>query len=346
MHKKFRITRHSAFFLFNIAFVGLFAVALSKVDWMKLGHHLIGARPVYLVFILLSAGGALVAQALAWRYILSFQGIPFPLLRSVRAFLGGNYLGKVTPGHVGDFLRAAYVVDGSEADTGFALSGIMYEKVLKDLALVLTTLSLLLIYPVGYQLMTPMKASALILGMAAMLFMVATVYFHPRVRAWFISIFTGNGFLNRYRELLEVASDGIDRGRSAVDKRHLIIPFLVLLLSFYFYFWEGYLVNRVVGTGLPFITISRFVLVSQIAGRLVPFTLMGIGARELALLALFKNADVSLTLATGYIAVEVFVQNVAFPFIGLFLWTTKSPAILKEGKEALPLEPREEYSPE
>ncbi len=339
MQIKFLKSRSGFFFLFNIILVVLFVIAVLKIDWLNLGYQAARAHPIYFFFIFLLNAAALTSQGIAWRFIMGAQGLPLPILKSIEGFFSGNYMGKVTPGHVGDFMRAAYVVDGFQTGTGYALSGIMMEKVLKDIMLVLATFSLLLVYTSGYRLMTPLKASALTLGMTAMLVSVAAIYFHPRVRGWAIWLCTRNGFMRQYRELLQSGSDGIDKGYSVVSKKRLIAPAIFLLISFFFQSWQGYAINQAVGIGLPFITITRFVLVSLVASRLAPVTFMGMGARELALLALFEDANVPLALASGYIAIDVFMQNVVFPFLGLMLWTTRQPQVLKEESKDLSSKP-------
>ncbi|MBI3330915.1 MAG: flippase-like domain-containing protein, partial [Candidatus Omnitrophica bacterium] len=50
--------------------------------------------------------GQLLLEALVWQWLLSAQRIRHPYPKTLVAYLASQYLGLVTPGHVGEFLAA------------------------------------------------------------------------------------------------------------------------------------------------------------------------------------------------------------------------------------------------
>src|SRR3989338_6521992 len=74
--------------------------------------------------------GQLLLEALSWHSLLSAQRIRHPYPKTLLAYLASQYLGLVTPGHVGEFLSAGYISQETGITFGYALSSVIMKKIL------------------------------------------------------------------------------------------------------------------------------------------------------------------------------------------------------------------------
>jgi uncharacterized membrane protein YbhN (UPF0104 family) len=74
--------------------------------------------------------GQLLLEALVWQWLLSIQRVRHPYPKTLLAYLASQYLGLVTPGHVGEFLAAGYISTETGLTMGYALSSVVMKKAL------------------------------------------------------------------------------------------------------------------------------------------------------------------------------------------------------------------------
>ena len=74
--------------------------------------------------------GQLLLEAFAWYWLLRAQRIRYSYPKTVITYLACQYLGLVTPGHVGEFLAAGYISMDTGITFGYALSSVVMKKAL------------------------------------------------------------------------------------------------------------------------------------------------------------------------------------------------------------------------
>jgi len=77
----------------------------------------------------------LLIEALVWQWLLFQQRIRYPYPKTTNAYLASQYLGLVTPGHVGEFLAAGYISMDTGITMGYALSSVVMKKALSWLTI-------------------------------------------------------------------------------------------------------------------------------------------------------------------------------------------------------------------
>ena len=115
-----------------VAFVVILLVNLPRSQEVRLSR--IDLR--WLGFCMALTILQLLLEAIVWQWLLWSQRIRHPYPKTLVAFLASQYLGLVTPGHVGEFLSAGYISMDTGITFGYALSSVVMKKVLGWLTIV------------------------------------------------------------------------------------------------------------------------------------------------------------------------------------------------------------------
>ena len=245
----------------------------------------------WLALCMALVGLQLLLEACVWRWLLAAQRITYPYRKAVVAFLASEYLGLVTPGHVGELLAAGYISTDTGITFGYALSSVIMKKALNWVAVVgvgiwglplLTELSWL--HGVGGVALGSLGALALLSGGMAI---------------WVVS-------LRRLTRTWERHSSWrVDLTEFWSGMRHLaswklLVPLLVTLLGFSLLFVQFDLVLRALGVILPIGLLGRIIALSRFSARLIPISVAGFGSKDvLLIIVLMRQGIVFSTAATA-----------------------------------------------
>ena len=96
----------------------LFAYILLQIDFSRLVKILGSVDPIYLFVSALLAPVILFLMAARWNYLLTTLGTKYGMGRSYSSLIKSALLGEVTPGRLGEFLRAKYVINETDTSAG------------------------------------------------------------------------------------------------------------------------------------------------------------------------------------------------------------------------------------
>ena len=263
-------------FLGIAAFLVILAMQLPRSQEVHLDR--IDLR--WLGWCMLLTGGQLLLEAFVWHRVMAIQRIPHPYPKTLVAYLAGQYLGLVTPGHVGEFLAAGYVSMNTGITFGYALSSVVVKKTLfwvTTIAFGIWGLPLL----AGVELLQGVKG---MVG-ASLGILVAL---SAGITIWVLS-------LRKLARKWETLSPWqIDMTEFWAGVRQLLTPRLILPLlsaagSFSILFLQLDAVLHAMGIVLPLITVARIMALSRIAARLVPISVVGFGSKDAAVIVLLSQ---------------------------------------------------------
>lgn len=119
--------------ILNLLFLVIFAWVLSRYNLLVLRDI---ADPLSIALIAAAVAARVAGETcsgLAWRRLARLQGIPLTWQTAVRAALSAQYLARVTPGRVGEFIRVSFLMHHSGRSVGLALSSVLAERMLARL---------------------------------------------------------------------------------------------------------------------------------------------------------------------------------------------------------------------
>ena len=249
------------------------AVHLERIDVRWLG------------LCMLLTGAQLLLETLVWHWLMSAQKIPHPYPKTLVAYLAAQYLGLVTPGHVGEFLAAGYISMNTGITFGYALSSVVVKKALfwiTTIAFGIWGVPLLADVPVLQGVQQMVWASVVIL-----------VALSAGITIWVLSL---RRLTRKWEKLSPWQIDMTEfwAGIRQLASPKLIPPLLVAGVAFSLLFLQLHAVLHAMGIALPLATSSRIMALSRIAARLVPISVVGFGSKDAAVIMLLERQGISL----------------------------------------------------
>jgi hypothetical protein len=225
----------------------------------------------------------LLLEAFVWQLLLSSQRIRHPYPKTLLAYLASQYLGLVTPGHVGEFLAAGYVSAETGITVGYALSSVVMKKVLTWITIVvfgIWSLPLLATVPLlkGVQWVVLTSIAVLLVLSAG-------------IALWVVSL---RRLAKKWQKLSPWQVDMTEfwSGMRHLASPRLLLPLVVAAVAFSLLFLQLTSVLRAVGLSLPFLLVAKISAFSRIVARAIPLSVVGFGSKDAAVIGMLAQQGV------------------------------------------------------
>lgn len=237
-------------------------------------------NPYYLLPAVLFLPPYLLLQAHKWSRIMKSQGISLPFPYLLKVYLISIFWSALTPGRLGTFVRAKYVMDKAKKPAGECVSGIVLDKMLDLLSLFVLAFAGALAL-IGYLSGTVLYGVFLLF----LLFCGACAFLLKRSlsRRLMKAIY---GALVPARLKGDAKSAFGSFYGSLPGIRDMAAPFAYTIASWLSVHTVAYFIALSLGMDVPYyIFVTAFAIATIVS--LVPVTVSGFGTREAALIALF-----------------------------------------------------------
>ena len=225
------------------------------------------------------------------------QAIYYPIKDAFLAYFGSLFIGFMTPGRLGEFVKALHVSNDYNVKIGLAFSSVLADR-LFDLSVlvVFTTVALVSLLPAQSFLYLWISIMGLVLFLGALL-----IFFllQDDCFKWMLKLGKHIGFMekNAFNEAgwLEQLRNGLKE----LTLYHLIISGLLTATAYTVFFLQCYLLALAVGIGADFLTVTCAVAVGSFV-TLIPVSISGIGTREAAIVAYLGTYEVPAEVALSF----------------------------------------------
>lgn len=307
----------------------LFVIILSKLNPTKIIALLSNINPFYLAPALLLFIPLLIIKAMRWQLLMKTQGIDYSLKDSTIMYVAALYIGALTPGRIGDFIKVFYLKgDGHPFGKSFA-------TVLLDRLFDLT--SLFLLGYAGMLLFITLFEKAILILSWIFVGTVLLIVFFIYKRDFGIGILkyiSSNFIPERYRENAKTGFSGLCNGIKTLNANQLILATFITFFGWVIYFLTMYLLALSIGINIPFLYLATCVSISAVI-TLIPISISGIGTRDATLIILFSYLGLSKESAIAF-SMMILIMFAFNGSIGLIAWLKKpiSISISTDIKEA------------
>ena len=225
----------------------------------------------------------LLLDALVWFWLLTIQRIRYPYPKTLLAYLASQYLGLVTPNHVGELLAAGHISTDTGITFGYSLSSVVMKKALSAVTVA------------GFGIWSlPLLADLRFLqGMQIVVWsFVVLVVFSAALGLWVVSL------RRLARKWERVSPSKIEMaecwaGFGQLVSPRLLVPLSLSALAFGLLFFQLDAVLRAMGLGLSFTLICRVMALSRIASRFLPLSMVGFGSKDALLILLLHRQGIA-----------------------------------------------------
>lgn len=279
-------------------------IALRGADWRWVGLAIVGMFPMLLL------------KTLRWQVILGAQGVRMPLGSAYTAYFASLFVGFLTPGRLGEFIRALYVARETEASSAVGFSSVLADRLFDLYALLIVGG----VAAVG--LTAGSDAGPELLAVLVLITLPLLVYLNDRsyglVRGvagwsgpWAGRLLKEGGWLDEMR-----------RGLKAVRGREAVLGSLLTAAAYALFFAECYCLALALGLPIGYRTVAFAIAFGSLV-TLLPISISGLGAREAAVVAYLGTAGIDAERALVFSLLVFFVFFVLGGLFGAVAWLLK-----------------------
>jgi hypothetical protein len=319
------MTHHGWKWLIRLSGLVIFGFILLNIDIPATVQILLGANIILLTLGLLLSFPQIFMRAWRWHLLMKMQNIEYPWKDTVTVYFAGLFIGTITPGRVGDFIKVQYL-----RDKGYSF-GKSFLSVLLDRCYDLAAL-----VSVGY-----ISIIYFIQRFSTRIFIFSTIFVLIPISGLFL-YFTGIVKKDRIAHIITLLSpvryrDSIEKTLydffedfSSMKSRPLISASLITVATWILYYIMSYCFALALSIPVSFLYLVGCVSISAFI-TLLPLSISGIGTRDATFILLFGYAGISSESAVAY-SVLILFMYVMNGFIGFIAWQMK-PVQLKLSNE-------------
>lgn len=264
---------------------------LKNVDLYLLGIS------IFLVLPLMSV------KAARWSSLLLMQDIHYPLKDAISVYLASYYIGLVTPGRLGDFIKVLYLKRGRAIPYGKAFVSALMDRLF----------DLLLIVMVG---ITGISSFGLFnrfgytsFGLLALMILLLGSLFNNKILDRILrNVY--KTLSRRWRDRVQLHFNDFAVDINKLKNIKLSLPLLLTIVAYCITFLQCYLMALALHMGLSFFYIAFTVSIAGLVA-LLPISFAGIGTRDVTVIFLFGLMGIgpqeAVSFSLLYLTVFVFV---------------------------------------
>lgn len=297
-------------------------IILAKIDVGKLWQVILNINIFYLLMAMILNIPQLFLKSLRWNRLLYVQGISYSKTSSFLTYMSSLYIGFVTPGRLGEFLKAVYLKSDKGISLSKGMSSVLVDR-LFDLYL-LIILGLIGIWK--FDILGKLSNTSLfllIIFISSPLLILNKQLMGKVVGLIYKSVIKKK---TQLRDKIEERFEDFYNGINQLINLKLIFSAFLTCLSYSVFFIQCYLIAIAMGISINFIILTLFMAISNLIS-FIPISISGLGTRDATLIYLFSLVGLNPELAVSYAFLVFITFFVCGGLMGAVAWWLKPIAI-------------------
>ena len=270
---------------------------LTKIDVKLLVKYLSNTNPFLCLLVLLLNVPQFFIKSFRLNQLLKHQKVIYSALDSFNIYISSIFIGFITLGRLGEFLKAVYLKSDKGISLSKGMSSVLVDR-LFDLYL-LIILGLIGIWK--FDILGKLSSTSLLLLIIFILFplLILNKQFMGKIISLiYNSVIKKKVQLKDKIKIVEKFEDFYN-GINHLINLKLIFSALLTCLSYSVFFIQCYMIAIAMGLSINFITITLFMAISNLIS-FIPISISGLGTRDAALIYLFSLINLTPELAVSY----------------------------------------------
>ncbi len=296
----------------------LFAWIIWSNDPVRILDAFLGLNLLYFTVAVIAGLIILVLKAYKWKLIIGLHDLEYPLGKSVKVWSIGLFAGFVTPGRVGDLLRALYLKRDA-GNFGKSVSTVIIDRILDLVAVIMFSAIGILLFSqwFGTSFISLGLFSAFIIFFLVVIYLITNKNLTSRLARPIFNLFVPE----RHKRGLRSGFDDFHRSMGKMGKRK---GGLLLMLLFSMIIWllsvvEIYLLSIAMGLEISYLFLVAVLSITAII-ELIPVSIMGLGTREAFFIFIFAMIGIGSQQAVSFSLLYLIVGYWMIAMIGLLFW--------------------------
>ena len=306
-----------------IRFIGIFIFLfiLWSIDLTMLIQIIKNINFKFFIISILLNIPQLLTKSIRWNLLLKKQGINYSLFDSFMIFLNGLYLGIITPGRLGEFIRVVYMKQDKGISFSKGFSSVITDR-LFDLYL------LIILAAIGTWYFGLLGAiSNIFIFLLVFIILAPFVVLNKKIMNYIILILYKVAVLKKNKIKIEESFDDFYRGINQLIGYNLFVSIILTIISYIIFFIQCYFITLAMDLSISFLDITLFMAISNIVS-FIPITISGLGTRDAILILLFSLVGIDSEFAVVYSFLVFIVFFVSGGALGFISWSINP---LKQG---------------
>jgi uncharacterized protein (TIRG00374 family) len=258
----------------------------------------------------------ILLKTLRWQGILRAQGIGMSLGAAFLAYFASLFIGFLTPGRLGEFVRAFYVQEAGQGKSGIAFSSVLVDR-LFDFVI------LLLVGGAAFLSSQMTESGVLLIAIPALIVAAALGFLlHPKSYQWMLRV---GARLGSFGEKFLGTSGWISQIRDGILMMRwpqFLASVAWTLLAYALFFFQAYVLGHALAIPIGYISSMNTVALGSLVA-LLPISISGLGTREAVIVAYLGLFGVTREMALSYSLLIFATFNLGGGLMGAIAWMLK-----------------------
>ena len=226
------------------------------------------------------------------------------------------YVGLVTPGRFGEFVKALYLRSDKSISLSKGMSSVLLDRLFDMYLLII--LGIIGIWKFG--ILGRLSGMSLILIIVVIL--APLLILNKQLMERLLSSLYNLAIIKRLKGNIEENFEGFYNGVNQLLSFKLLPPAFLTCLSYTIFFLQCYLIVLAMDISINFITITLFMAISNLIS-LMPISISGLGTRDATLIYLFSLIGLNPETAVSYAFLVFIAFFLCGGLMGAFAWWIK-----------------------
>jgi uncharacterized protein (TIRG00374 family) len=298
----------------------LVVILLTRLDLEKVYQTFLHADLGLVAASILTLIPLILLKTIRWQVILGSQSIEYRLGPAFLAYFASLFIGFLTPGRLGEFVKAAYIHQDCHVAPGRALSSVLADRLFDLYALMIVGSAGLLTLTSDHAEILGLTISIALLTVPLALFLNNRTFSWLqqtglRVGAWGRRLFAPQSWLLEMR-----------LGLRQLAWNRTIVAILWTVLAYGVFFGQCYLLALALDLQVSYVQISFAVAIGSLV-TLLPISISGLGTREAAIVAYLAASGVSGEPALSFSLLVFLTFYIASGLMGAIAWWVRPVAL-------------------
>jgi len=223
------------------------------------------------------------------------------------------YVGFITPGRIGEFVKALYLKSDKGISISKGFSSVLVDR-LFDLYL-LIILGFIGIWKFGIL----GKLSDLFIILSIFIVLIPLIILNKQLMEKVIKLLYNLAVVKKIKGKIEENFEDFYNWLQKLISPRLLVSGLLTCLGYFMFFIQSYLIVMAMDLSINFITITLFMAISNLVS-FIPISISGLGTRDATLIYLFSLIGLKAELAVIYAFLVFITFFVSGGFLGAVAW--------------------------
>jgi len=301
----------------------LLVILLWQLDMATVAQIMRQTNPALLAAAIALNLPMVLLKSLRWQALMFPQEIRYSVGKAYTAHFGSIFIGFLTPGRLGEFVKAVHINQDCGVPMGKAVSGVLADRLFDLSALLLVGGTALLTLSGGRTELAALIGAALWL-LPALLF-----FLNDRLFTFIRQVGLKLGSPGRKLFAADSWLLDIRRGLRQLSWPWVVTAILLTALAYALFFSQCYLLALSLNLPIGFAVSSYAVALGSLI-TLLPLSISGLGTRDVAIIAYLGAAGVPPAAALGFSLLVFFTFYLSGGLMGALFWWLKPVPLPKK----------------